>query len=322
MNEKSNKFIYNYGCNKKIVEDIREKLRKIKEAGYFAGKNSANIYYEKYSIENEKGRIVILHGFSECIDKFTEMIYYFTEMGYSVYAIEHRGHGRSGSLSNIHKSQVNIDKFIYYVEDLKIFLDRIVAKKDSDLYLYAHSMGGAIGTMFLEEYSGYFKKAILSAPMMEIKTGDIPKWVSYIISSVYIAVGNGNNYLFGQGPFDGKYDLEGAGTSNKYRYENHLEELKSNEEIQRSGGSFKWIFQSLKASDKIIKKENVQKINIPILLFQAGKDTFVKDRGQNKFCERARKCKKVRFENAKHEIFGENDEILLEYLKIIKEFLK
>lgn len=297
-------------------------MRKIKEAGYFVGKNSANIYYEKYSIENEKGRIVILHGFSECIDKFTEMIYYFTEMGYSVYAIEHRGHGRSGSLSNIHKSQVNIDKFIYYVEDLKIFLDRIVAKKDSDLYLYAHSMGGAIGTMFLEEYSGYFKKAILSAPMMEIKTGDFPKWVSYIISSVYIAVGNGNNYLFGQGPFDGKYDLEGAGTSNKYRYENHLEELKSNEEIQRSGGSFKWIFQSLKASDKIIKKENVQKINIPILLFQAGKDTFVKDRGQNKFCERARNCKKVRFENAKHEIFGENDEILLEYLKIIKEFLK
>lgn len=322
MNEKSNKFIYNYGCNKEIVEDIREKLRKIKEAGYFVGKNSANIYYEKYSIENEKGRVVILHGFSECIDKFTEMIYYFTEMGYSVYAIEHRGHGRSGSLSNIHKSQVNIDKFIYYVEDLKIFLDRIVAKKDSDLYLYAHSMGGAIGTMFLEEYSGYFKKAILSAPMMEIKTGDFPKWVSYIISSVYIAVGNGNNYLFGQGPFDGKYDLEGAGTSNKYRYENHLEELKSNEEIQRSGGSFKWIFQSLKASDKIIKKENVQKINIPILLFQAGKDTFVKDRGQNKFCERARNCKKVRFENAKHEIFGENDEILLEYLKIIKEFLK
>ncbi|WP_394896138.1 alpha/beta fold hydrolase [Clostridium baratii] len=272
-------------------------------------------------MDNEKGRVVISHGFSECIDKFTEMIYYFTEMGYSVYAIEHRGHGRSGSLSKTHKNQINVEKFKYYVDDLKTFLDKIVVEKDTDLYLYAHSMGGAIGTMFLEEYNGYFKKAILSAPMMEIKTGDFPKWIAYIISSLYILAGKGDKYLFGQGPFDGKYDLEGAGTSNKYRYENHLEELKNNEYIQRSGGSFKWMFESLKASDKIIKKKNVQKINVPILLFQSGRDTFVKDRGQNKFCERAKNCKKVRFENAKHEVFGEDDETLMKYLKIIKEFL-
>ncbi|MBT9831957.1 alpha/beta fold hydrolase [Clostridium baratii] len=321
MYEKNNKFIYNYGFDKELVENAKEKLSKIKEVGYFEGKNNANIYYEKYSIDNEKGRVVISHGFSECIDKFTEMIYYFTEMGYSVYAIEHRGHGRSGSLSKTHKNQINVEKFKYYVDDLKTFLDKIVVEKDTDLYLYAHSMGGAIGTMFLEEYNGYFKKAILSAPMMEIKTGDFPKWIAYIISSLYILAGKGDKYLFGQGPFDGKYDLEGAGTSNKYRYENHLEELKNNEYIQRSGGTFKWMFESLKASDKIIKKKNVQKINVPILLFQSGRDTFVKDRGQNKFCERAKNCKKVRFENAKHEVFGEDDETLMKYLKIIKEFL-
>lgn len=210
MYEKNNKFIYNYGFDKELVENAKEKLSKIKEVGYFEGKNNANIYYEKYSIDNEKGRVVISHGFSECIDKFTEMIYYFTEMGYSVYAIEHRGHGRSGSLSKTHKNQINVEKFKYYVDDLKTFLDKIVVEKDTDLYLYAHSMGGAIGTMFLEEYNGYFKKAILSAPMMEIKTGDFPKWIAYIISSLYILAGKGDKYLFGQGPFDGKYDLEGA----------------------------------------------------------------------------------------------------------------
>lgn len=322
MYEKNNKFIYNYGSDKELVENAKEKLSKIKEVGYFEGKNNANIYYEKYSIDNEKGRVVISHGFSECIDKFTEMIYYFTEMGYSVYAIEHRGHGRSGSLSKTHKNQINVEKFKYYVDDLKTFLDKIVVKKDTALYLYAHSMGGAIGTMFLEEYNWYFKKVILSAPMMEIKTGDFSKWMAYIISSLYIVAGKGDKYLFGQGPFDGKYDLEGAGTRNRYRYENHLEELKNNEYIQRSGGSFKWMLESLKASDKIIKKKNVQKINVPILLFQSGRDTFVKDRGQNKFCERAKNCKKVRFENAKHEIFGEDDETLIEYLKIINEFLE
>ena len=316
------KYIYNYGSDKEVVQGIKGELDKIKESGYFKGQNDINIYYEKYSIENEKGRIVICHGFSECIDKFKEIIYYFIEMGYSVYALEHRGHGRSGCLSKKHKSQVSVENFKYYIEDLKFFLDKIVVKSNVNLYLYAHSMGGAIGTMFLEEYGGYFKKAILSAPMMEIKTGDYPKWMSYIISSLYIAIGKGEDYLFGQGPFDGKYDLENAGTTNKYRYENHLEELISNEELQRSGGTFKWIFESLKASDKIVKRKNVQKIDIPILLFQAGRDTFVNDRGQNKFCERAKNCKKVRFDHAKHEIFGENDETLIKYLKMIKDFLK
>ena len=75
MHEKSNKFICNYGYDKEIVQTTRNKLREIKESGYFIGKNHKNIYYEKYSIDNEKGRIVISHGFSECIDKFTEMIY-------------------------------------------------------------------------------------------------------------------------------------------------------------------------------------------------------------------------------------------------------
>lgn len=322
MNEEISRYIYNYGIDKCKVKDVKMRLSKIKVCGYFKGKNNLDIYYEKYYIKEEKGAIVISHGFSECIDKFIEMIYYFIEMGYSVYAIEHRGHGRSGHLSKTDKSQVNIDKFENYVEDLKIFLDKIVTKNSSDLYLYAHSMGGAIATMFLEKYNGYFKKAILSAPMMEIETGKFSKPIVYIVSFIYIMAGKGESYLFGHGPFDGKYNLEMSGASNKHRYKNHLEELKSNEELQRSGGSFKWCFEALRATDYILKKRNIKNIDIPILLFQSGKDTFVRERGQNKFCKCANICNKIKFENAKHEIFFENDEIFIEYLKEIKKFLQ
>ncbi|WP_305085749.1 serine aminopeptidase domain-containing protein, partial [uncultured Clostridium sp.] len=97
---------------------------------------------------------------------------------------------------------------------------------------------------------------------------------------------------------------------------------KSNEELQRSGGSFKWCFEALRATDYILKKRNIKNINIPILLFQSGKDTFVRERGQNKFCKCANICNKIKFENAKHEIFFENDEIFIEYLKEIKKFLQ
>lgn len=312
----------NYGYNEEDVEQVKISINKIKKDGYFKGCNNLNIYYQVFSVINEKGRIVISHGFSECIEKYNELIYYFTEMGYSVYAIEHRGHGRSGSFGKKHKSQISIDKFEYYVEDLRIFLDTIVVGKDVDLYLYAHSMGGAIGTMFLEKYCGYFKKAILSAPMMDINTGEYHKAISYLISQIYINIGKGKEFLFGQGPFEGKYDLESSGTSNMYRYKNHLDYLNKDEELQRCGGSFKWLNESLKATKEILKKRNIEKINIPILFFQAGRDTFVKEKGQNKFCEIANMCKKIRFENGKHELYMEDDEIMIEYLKNISEFLK
>lgn len=322
MEKVNKKIFFNYGANKKEVEYVKDILGSIREWGYFEGKDNINIYYEKYCIKNEKGRIVILHGFSECLEKYKELIFYFTQMGYSVYGIEHRGHGRSGSLGKKHNTQVSLDKFEYYIEDLKVFVEKIVYDKEVNLYLFGHSMGGGIATLFLERYNEYFKKAILSTPMMEINTGNYNKIVAYLISKIYICIGKGDDFLFGQGPFDGKCNLEEAATSNMYRYENHLNELRKDQILQRGGGSFYWINEAIKLTNEIFRKKNINNLNIPILLFQAGKDTFVKEKAQNKFCKRYNNCKKIRFENAKHELYCENDDILLIYLKEIEEFLK
>ena len=99
MNEVTNIFCSNYGQDEDIIKEVERKLNVKKESGYFKGCNNISIYYEKFIVENEKGSIVISHGFTECLEKFTELIYYFTEMGYSVYGLEHRGHGRSSNLN-------------------------------------------------------------------------------------------------------------------------------------------------------------------------------------------------------------------------------
>ena len=283
MNEVTNIFCSNYGQDEDIIKEVERKLNVKKESGYFKGCNNISIYYEKFIVENEKGSIVISHGFTECLEKFTELIYYFTEMGYSVYGLEHRGHGRSSNLNLKEKSQIHIDSFDYYIEDLKIFMDEIVQKKGNSVFLFAHSMGGAIGTLFLEKYQEYFEKAVLSSPMMEINTGSYSENMAYLISKFFIAIGKGKNYIFGQGPFNGEYNLEESATSNKYRYSRHLNVLRENEVLQRSGGSFRWINEAIKATRKLKKEENIKKIQISILLFQSGKDTFVNDEGHNTF---------------------------------------
>ena len=63
--------------------------------------------------------------------------------------MEHRGHGFSRRfLKDLHK--VYVKSYQEYVKDLHVFVDGIVKKrsKSGELYLFAHSMGGAIGACF------------------------------------------------------------------------------------------------------------------------------------------------------------------------------
>ncbi|WP_322020488.1 alpha/beta hydrolase [Clostridium butyricum] len=96
--------------------------------------------------------------------------------------------------------------------------------------------------------------------------------------------------------------------------------INENEEIQRGEASYKWTDESFKVTKEITKKENASKVTIPILLFQAGDDAYVRPGGQNKFAEYAQNCELVKMDNAKHEIYLENDDIQKTYIKQLIEF--
>ena len=291
------------------------------EDGFFMGEKNIKIYYKSYEVKHSKGVIVISHGFCENSEKYKELIKIFNKDFYSVYIIDHRGHGKSGRIG-IDNSQINVENFNYYVKDLKTFLDSIVIPNlnDRKLYLYSHSMGGAIGTLFLEKYNNYFDKAILNCPMMEIDTGKYPKIFSKIISKVFCIIGMGNKYLFGQGPFNGKPDSKKVTTSSQKRYDSYFNKQLEHKELQTSGGSFNWLNQSFKGVKELLKSENIANIKADLLLFQAGKDRFVKPEGHNKFLSLAKNCEFIKFEDAKHEIYMEKDEIFNIYIEKVLQF--
>ena len=181
-------------------------------------------------------------------------------------------------------------------------------------------MGGAIGALFLEKHNNYFEKAILNCPMMEIDTGKYPKIVSKILAKVFCIIGMGHKYLFGHGPFNGKPDLEKSATSSQKRYDSYFNKQLEHKELQTSGGSFNWLNQAFKGIKELLKSENIKNIKADVLLFQAGKDTFVKPNGHNKFVSLAKNCEFVRFEDAKHEIYIEKDEIFNPYIEKVLGF--
>lgn len=316
-------FITEDNYDSKMREIVEPYINSLKQTGYVdVGEDDFKIYFEKYIVEEPKASIVISHGYTESLEDYRELIYYFLKSGYSVYGIEHRGHGRSGHLGKEDPTQVNVENFEDYVSDFKKFLDEQVKPEigEQKLFLYAHSMGGAIGADFLEEYPGYFDGAVLSTPMFQVNTGSVPEWMANLIASLKIYLSSGDKYIMGKSAYDSSYDFENSPTSCEERYDYYHNLINDNPEIQRGSGSYKWLKNSLDVTKKITSKEEASKVEIPVLLFKAGKDDYVKENGINLFSQYAKNCKLVFLSSAKHSLYKEEDSILEPYMKRILEF--
>ena len=182
-----------------MVNEVEPYLNKLIDQGSFKGIEDKDIYYENYILDKNKGNIVISHGYTESLDKYHEIIYYFLRAGFNVFGIEHRGHGRSENLGVDDISQMYVENYEDYIYDFKTFMDIVVMpyKNSKKIFLFSHSMGGGIGARFIQLYPEYFDAAILSAPMLSLNTGSIPDFFTHLLSKAAIALNKGHVYVIG-----------------------------------------------------------------------------------------------------------------------------
>ena len=316
-------YIYATNYSEHMINDIEPIINNIKKNGYITGIKNMKLYYETYIVENAKGNIVICHGIGEYTEKYNEMIYYFISSGYSVFIMEHRGNGRSGRLGG-DIGQISVESFEYYIEDFKKFIDEIVIpnKQNKKLILFAHSMGGGIGTYFIEKYTEYFDGAVLSSPMHQISTGKAPSIAADILCRCLVLFGRKNEYMPGQKPYTGKRKFPSRSTSCEERYNYQYNKILSNKDFQTGGASAKWYLEATKGTRFITSKKNISKVKIPILLFQAEYDTHVTAKAQCKFAHYAHNCELVRVQEAKHETYFETDDITNSVIEKIFDFIE
>lgn len=91
-----NDFYINEENYSQEMKEVAEKyLSEHMQDGYLETEENIKIYYRKYILKDSKASVVISHGLIEFSDKYAEVIYYFLKSGYSVFIMDHRGHGRS-----------------------------------------------------------------------------------------------------------------------------------------------------------------------------------------------------------------------------------
>jgi lysophospholipase len=280
--------------------------------------------YKTFLQDKARGHIVIVHGYGERIEKHMEMIFDFYQAGFNVFALDQRGFGRSTRLNPEGKDSIYVESFDYYTQDLEQFFMEVVKPHGPQpAFIFAHSMGGLVGTLFVHKRPDLVRAAILSAPMHTIKLTGITHRMTLLLAQTAVNLGFGASYAFGQiGPRKAEFSAK-SGTSSQARYQFYADFYNSPEEwpLSLGGSSFQWLEEALQAGFQVVNEEWARQINTPILLFQADQDTYVSPDGQNEFCSYAQRCQKIFVPGTRHEIFREQDAARAFYMNSIFKFL-
>lgn len=309
-----------------MEEKVEPELAKKRRWGYMRachGTPDQKIYYEYYPLEDPRGNLVISHGFTETAEKYQELIYYFLKEGYQVFIMEHRGHGRSfREVEDV--SLTHVEHFRFYVEDFSRFAKRVVlpASRNRPLYLFAHSMGGAVGAAVLERSPGLFERAVLSSPMMKVNMGRAPVWLAWLVAAACTAFGNGKRYAPGHRPYPGEGNFEKSSSTSRARFEYYEEKKKKTPWMQNHGASCRWAVEGLAGAARVRSRRGSRRVSCPVLVLQAEQDAFVADRGEVLFGRRVPEGKCVRFPKTRHELYRSDNETLRKYLETIFLFLE
>ncbi len=298
-------------------------IERVGVGGTFKGQGGVDINFWKFEHPHEKGAIVISHGFSENISYYPELIFNLYERGYSVYFLDHRGHGSSGRMTG-RTMPVYVDKFQNYALDLKTFMDdRVKAKPHEKTVLLGHSMGGLVSTLYLKDNKGAVDKLILSAPLFKPNLHGLPHILASGVAQVMRTLGMGSWYAPGQGPkptmalgFEGNLLTSSRNRfSSKWKIFNH-----EPEDHRNNGATYGWLAETIGACSR--GRCAGPEIDVPVLVFKAGNDKVVLNSAMDKFCGGLKNCIIKRFDDAKHDILSERDEIRDPLMTQLFEFIE
>jgi len=112
---------------------------------------------------------VIVHGLGEHSGRYQHLAARFTPLGATVYAMDQRGHGRSGGKRGHAPS---LDALL---DDIDAVVLRAREDDGSPVVLIGHSFGGLLAIAYALKHADHIDRAIFSAPLLKVKQR-VPAW--------------------------------------------------------------------------------------------------------------------------------------------------
>lgn len=129
----------------------------------FDGVGGVRIVYDTWTPDQPpRGVVVLAHGYAEHARRYDHVVARFADAGLLTYALDHRGHGRSGG------KRVYLREMAEYTADFHTLVG-IAAEEHPDRprVVLGHSMGGGIVFSYGVEHPGDYTAMVLSGPAVD-----------------------------------------------------------------------------------------------------------------------------------------------------------
>lgn len=298
---------------------IEEALEALRHHGEFTTREGIRLFYEYFTPKTSRGGVVIVHGLSEFTKKYYELAWYLTAQGYSVFLYDQRGHGLSHRDTD-RPELIHVQSFEGLAADLQDYLEAVVLPTEKGpLYLYAHSMGGAVGLLHLALYPEQFRKAVITSPLLQPTTNNLPPFLFRWGTGIHRALRGGKKKFLFSREYDPQRPYVHVPGDSESRVRHCLNHRNRDRRYQSTPMTVDCVYHSLGLKKRLLGDAVTKAIRTPILMLCAGKDTMVKIPPQEEFDRRCPQCHRIVLPDANHALLTCRDKILQQVLRLVLE---
>ncbi len=254
-----------------------------------------------------RGTVVLLHGRTEFIEKYYEVIGELRGRGFAVATFDWRGQGLS---SRLLKSPTlgHVRRFSDYLTDLDTMMRQVILPEcRPPFFALTHSMGGAILMEALHQNRNWFERSVLSAPMLDlsmVKIGPGLRALSAVLCAVGLGgfpVPGGTKKPFALDPFE-----TNLLTHDAERYARASAFVREHELLGLAAPTNRWMNEAMGQMLRFRDPEYARHTGAPMLIVAAGADPVVSTPFLNTFASALPNGKTVVVPGAKHEVMMED----------------
>lgn len=120
-------------------------------------------YFQLWRGPQARASVVLSHGYAEHSGRYAHVAARLVDAGLAVYAVDHRGHGKSAG------ERGDIESWDAVVADLDAVVDTAVAESDGlPVFMVGHSLGGAVAIAYALAHQDRLAGLALSAPAIHV----------------------------------------------------------------------------------------------------------------------------------------------------------
>jgi pimeloyl-ACP methyl ester carboxylesterase len=135
----------------------------------FVTKEGFEIYGTLYNAENEKNKVLLLHGFGQSQDNYFDLAKYLSDKGITAITMDFRGHGKSIFRENneLHSQDLTLDDYNSFAGDINGVVRFLESKNMSNNFsIVGSDIGANTALLFASQNKQIVNKVILISPSL------------------------------------------------------------------------------------------------------------------------------------------------------------